>query len=144
MMRQMLGAFNGQMQAAFTKSEGEPEPELLEIRDKFLRSVPDRVMPVVSKHLPAIKMAMACAYTHKFSIEELRDIDRFAASPAGRHYFGASLSMIGDPAMATENGLYLADVKALMDTVRGELLADLSKYAERKRMRAKQSGRIDK
>lgn len=128
MMHQLLIAFNGQMHAALLDKSDVSDPKLQAIFDKFTASVPDRVMPVVSKHLPAIKQAMACAYTHTFAIEELRSINQFALSPAGRHYFGASMSMMSDPAIAAENGLYLSDIKSLMEVMKGELMQEISAY----------------
>ena len=144
MMHQLLIAFNGQMHAALLDKADVSDPKLQAIFDKFTASVPDRVMPVVSKHLPAIKQSMACAYTHKFAIEELRSISQFALSPAGRHYFGASMSMMSDPAIATENGLYLTDIKSLMEVMKAELMQELSAYYDSKPKSAggkKKSGR---
>ena len=144
MMHQLLIAFNGQMHAALLDKTDVSDPKLQAIFDKFTASVPDRVMPMVSKHLPAIKQSMACAYTHKFAIEELRSISQFALSPAGRHYFGASMSMMSDPAIATENGLYLSDIKSLMEVMKGELMKELSVYHDSKPKSAgsrKKSGR---
>ena len=132
MMHQFMAGFNGQLQAGLMQKVDVADPKLQAILDKFAASVPDRAMPVVSKHLPAIKQAMACAYTHKFSIEELRSINQFALSPAGKHYFGASMSMMTDPAVAAENGLYFQDVKILMEEMKGELLHDIAVYYDSK------------
>ena len=131
-MHQFMAGFNGQLQAGLMQKVDVADPKLQAILDKFAASVPDRAMPVVSKHLPAIKQAMACAYTHKFSIEELRSINQFALSPAGKHYFGASMSMMTDPAVAAENGLYFQDVKILMEEMKGELLHDIAVYYDSK------------
>lgn len=132
MMHQFMTGFNGQLQAGLMQKVDAADPKMQAILDKFAASVPDRAMPVVSKHLPAIKQAMACAYTHKFSIEELRSINQFALSPAGKHYFGASMSMMTDPAVAAENGLYFQDVKILMEEMKGELLHDIAVYYDSK------------
>lgn len=132
MMHQFMAGFNGQLQAGLMQKVDVADPKLQAILDKFAASVPDRAMPVVSKHLPAIKQAMACAYTHKFAIEELRSINQFALSPAGKHYFGASMSMMTDPAVAAENGLYFQDVKILMEEMKGELLHDIAVYYDSK------------
>ena len=132
MMRQLMGAFNGQMQAALLDRSDQTDPELQAILDKFTASVPDRAMPLVSKHLPAIKLAMACAYTHNFSLEELRSVNQFAQSPTGKHYFGASLTMVNDPAIVVANGIYFKDVKQLLGVMQGELLRDISAYNDSK------------
>lgn len=132
MMHQFMTGFNGQLQAGLMQKVDAADPKMQAILDKFAASVPDRAMPVVSKHLPAIKQAMACAYTHKFAIEELRSINQFALSPAGKHYFGASMSMMTDPAVAAENGLYFQDVKILMEEMKGELLHDIAVYYDSK------------
>ena len=144
MMHQFMTGLNGQMQAGLMQKVDPADPKMQTILNKFAASVPDRAMPVVSKHLPAIKQAMACAYTHKFAIEELRSINQFALSPAGKHYFGASMSMMTDPAIAAANGLYFQDVKILMEQMKGELLHDVAAYYDSKQKPArgkKKSGR---
>ena len=48
---------------------------------------------------------------------------------------------MGDPAIATANGLYLNDVKALMEIMKAELMHDVSAYLDSKQPNPKKKSR---
>ena len=89
------------------------DPGLKAIMNEFIDHALERQKPVLQKHLPRMFAAMAEAYTHEFSLGELKDVHAFAQSPAGRHYLSRSTAMIGDPAVAKVNAALVADAQQL-------------------------------
>jgi len=53
---------------------------------------------------------MAEAYSHEFTLGELKDIHAFASTPSGKHYLSRSTAIIGDPAVAKVNTAMFKDI----------------------------------
>ena len=73
--------------------------------------------PLLQKNMPVILDAMAIAYTHEFSIGELKDIHSFAQTPAGAHYFSRTTAIMGDPAVAKAYADVMVDAQAMTKTM---------------------------
>jgi len=93
--------------------------------DAYFDAPPAKLMPVVGKHLPAMREATAIAYCREFTLDELKQLRAFSQTPAGTHYFSKVTNLVGDPAVADANKAYFVDVKALTDTLQGELVQKL-------------------
>ncbi|AKH41477.1 hypothetical protein FHS61_001965 [Altererythrobacter atlanticus] len=104
------------------------DPGLRAIVESYLDDIPDRLMPLVRKHLPNIIDGTAIAYTNEFSLEELRRIHEFAKTPAGEHYLVKSASLMGDPAVAAANTAYFADLQQAQRSLQQELSVKLGEY----------------
>jgi hypothetical protein len=129
MIRGLLNQFNSQFAGAVPSAfESLHDAGLNAIIDKFRASVPDAVAPVAEAHLPQILDAMAIAYTHEFSLTELKDIHAFAQTPAGAHYLSHSTQLMGDPAIAAANKAYIADVVTVGQSKQAQLKSDVLAY----------------
>jgi hypothetical protein len=129
MVKNLLNQFNSQFGAALPSAfESLHDAGLNAIMDKFRASVPDAVAPIAEKHLPQIIDAMATAYTHEFSLAELKDIRAFAQTPAGAHYLSKSTQLMGDPAIAAANKAYLTDVVTVAKSKQTELKSEVLAY----------------
>ena len=104
------------------------DPGLKAIMNEFIDTALERQKPLIRKHLPRMFEAMALAYTHEFSLDELRDVHAFAQSPAGRHYLSRSTAMIGDPAVAKVNMALIADAQQLTIAMVTEFKAKFTAY----------------
>lgn len=110
------------------------DPGLKAILDKYYDSIPVRLKPTIQRHLPKIMAATAVAYTHEFSLDDLKQIHTFAQTDAGRHYLQKANSLIGDPAVAAANTEYLKDIQTdsrqMQSELRDEVIAYVQKHPE--------------
>ena len=93
------------------------DPGLNAIMDDYMKDALVRQRAVMQKRLPEMTEALAVAYSHEFSLAELKQIRAFAQSPAGSHYLVKSTAMVGDPAVAAVNTAMFKDVRAITDTM---------------------------
>lgn len=93
------------------------DPGLNTLVQNFLEDVFKQQRPLLQKHLPEMLDAMALAYTHEFSLGELKEIHAFAGTPAGNHYLSRSTALLGDPAVSKANSDMIADAQALSKTM---------------------------
>ncbi|MDG2534346.1 DUF2059 domain-containing protein [Sphingomonas sp. HITSZ_GF] len=81
--------------------------EIMEIYDPAWRERQKRMMQafgtgmgdVMVKVEPIVRKALAQAYAREFTVEELTDLDRYFATPAGAHYAAQSLAIAMGPEM---------------------------------------------
>jgi hypothetical protein len=85
------------------------DPGLRRIMDDFLAKVPEQLLPVGERHLPWITDAMAQAYAHQYSVDELRQISEFAKTPAGAHFVSRGLTVLSDPGVVRANQAFFND-----------------------------------
>lgn len=104
------------------------DPQLRAIMDRYLDAIPERLGPAVATHLPKILEATASAYTHEFTLAELKDIHAFAQSPSGQHYLKRSTALVGDPDVAAANTALFTDVQEIQSVFQRELIEELSAY----------------
>ena len=84
--------------------------------------------PLINRHLPAMTDAMAVAYTHQFSLAELKDIHAFALSPSGKDYFSHAVTVVGDPAVLKVNAEMIADAQQAAKASVGEFKEKVVAY----------------
>lgn len=125
MIDDMLGQFRRAL-----KLDSLPDAGLRDILTKQLDSMPSRMMPTVREFLPQIIDATAVAYTHEYSLSELKDIHAFAETPAGKHYLQTATKLVGDPAVAKVNEAYFQAIQKLQIEERDQLQAAITKYLE--------------
>jgi hypothetical protein len=63
---------------------------------------------------PELREAMAKAYAHNFTLDDLRDLDRYFATPTGAKFADRYMSIMTDPAMMDE-------MKAMMPKMMAEM-----------------------
>ncbi len=97
--------------------------ELRAIIENKIAAIPDRLMPVTEKHIPAMMESYARAYAREFSGDELQQILTFARTPAGGRYLSRSSAVLEDPDVAAVNRAYYADVKVVQDELTQEIVS---------------------
>ena len=91
--------------------DGVTDPGLKALFKGYMDDVFAAERPVIIQHLPAMTDAMAVAYTHQFSLAELKDIHDFALSPSGANYFSHVMTVVGDPAVLKANADLIAEAQ---------------------------------
>jgi hypothetical protein len=104
------------------------DPGLKTIIDSYIKEAMQRQRAIMQKHQPQLFEAMAAAYTHEFSLAELKDIHSFAESPSGAHYLSKSTAIVGDPAVAKVNTAMFADLHALTQAMMPDLKEKILAY----------------
>lgn len=89
--------------AATTLREGmaKADPHFQERLSIMNRVMAAELVPVMNRLEPAIREAMARAYARKFTLEQLGEMNRFFATPAGGVYARESMMMWVDPEIMT-------------------------------------------
>ena len=104
------------------------DPGLKALFKEFMDQTFERQRPLMYKHMPNLLEAMAVAYTHEFSLAELKQIHAFALSPAGGHYLSRSTAIIGDPAVTKVYVAMIADANETSKATIAEFKAKLIAY----------------
>lgn len=129
----LLTQLSGQFRSAMP-SIALTDPGVKAIVDKYFKMSLDQERPIIARHMPEIFEATALAYTHEFSLAELKGIHSFAMTPTGEHYLSRSAAIMTDPVVAKVNSAMIADSQrvalALMPQLRDELVAYLKAHPE--------------
>ena len=104
------------------------DPGLNSIMNDYIAEATARQRVVMQKHLPLMFDAMAVAYTHEFSLAELKDIHAFAQTASGTHYLSRSTAIIADPAVAKVNTAMFQDVHTTTQAMLPELKEKVIAY----------------
>lgn len=110
MVEQAINNLTGQV-AASLDLDKIGDTGLVSLFADYRKDVIASAMPTVRSNLPKIAEAMAVAYTHEFSLAELKDIHAFAETSSGRHYLSRSSAILGDPAVAAVNTQYIRELQ---------------------------------
>ena len=124
MMRQLLGSVLQMMDSS--REFPIDDPEVRAIYDRRMKELPDRLMPILNKHLPQIYGAVACAYVREFSLAELTEINAFARTPAGRHFLSQSPKLMTDPDVQKAFQVYMVDVQQMARGFGQEIAMEIS------------------
>lgn len=106
------------------------DPGLVAILDSASNDFMQQARAVLLKHLPEMADADAIAYTHEFSLAELKAIHAFAETPTGHHYFSRLAFLLADPAMAKANAALIADIHDLAKAQAPQLKEKLIAYVK--------------
>lgn len=104
------------------------DPGLKAIVDDFISEGQARERPIIQKDMPHVLEAMAIAYTHEFSLAELKQIHAFALSPTGNHYLSKSIDIAGDPVVIEANTAMFADGQKMMNSLLPEFMSKVVEY----------------
>lgn len=130
MMKQVLGNIVDLIKNGFGPES--PDPQLQALLDKEMSSIPEVLLPVVSKHMPSLSNGMACAYVHEFSAAELAELLAFARTPTGHHYFSRSTALLSDPSVLAANRAYVADIRPVAEAFSQRVRKDVTEYKRQK------------
>lgn len=127
MMDKIMTTITDQMRAPMPAYLSQ-DPALKKILDDFMSEIEAKERPLLFKHLPDMMEANAVAYTHEFSLAELKDIHAFAETPAGHHYFIRATALLADPAVAKVNKEVAAEARELPQSMLPELKDKIVAY----------------
>jgi hypothetical protein len=116
MLDKMLAGMNAPMRQNMPFINDIKDPGLKALFKDFFDHIIERQRPLMARHMPAMMDAMAAAYSHMFSLAELKDIHTFAVSPSGRTYFSHMTSILGDPAVQKVTSDMIADAQSSAKT----------------------------
>ena len=128
MMSDMVSALMGQIRGGTQLPPMFSEPGLKAIMDRAFASMPARLMPVISRHLPRMHEAIAAAYAREFTQAELNEIVAFARTPAGQHYFQRSGGLLSDRDVAAANTAYLGEAQQLNQQFSAQVKQEVTEY----------------
>lgn len=127
----MMDKLMGDLMVPFRKNMPKAiadDPGLKAIVDDFISESQARQRPIIQKDMPQVIEAMAIAYTHEFSLAELKQIHAFALSPTGNHYLSKSIDIAGDPVVIEANTAMVADGQKMMNTLLPEFMTKVLEY----------------
>lgn len=113
------------------KVDSVPDAGLRKMLNDQFDAMPGLLMPTVREYLPQILDATALAYTHEYSLDELRHIRAFAETPAGSRYLQTSMKLLGDPAVAKVNEAYLEAIQKVQLAERERMQAEIVDYLKK-------------
>jgi hypothetical protein len=122
---QLDGQFGGAMEL-----EKIGDPGLVSLFGDYRRDLVSAMMPTIRQNLPKVAEAMAIAYTHEFSLAELKDIHAFAETPSGKHYLSRSSAIVGDPTYAAVNTAYIRELQEVAAPKISEFKAKVIAYLQ--------------
>jgi hypothetical protein len=126
-INKLVDQFSAQYQSSIpANAMGDPGIEA--IVESYLDKAREQQRPLLARHMPELFEATAIAYTHEFSLAELKDIHAFALTPSGRHYLSRSAALLGDPVVAKANSALLADSQQLVKMMLPEMMGELTTY----------------
>ena len=126
--RGMMQQVANQFAAGAMNSPVFEDPGLRAIMEEFLAGLPNRLMPIVNRHMPSMLKATTVAYANEFTLQELQSIHAFAQTEAGAHYFRKSTSLLSDPAVAKANAAYFSEIQGQQEAIRKEIETSVIKY----------------
>lgn len=89
------------------------DPQSKAIFDRRMKEIPDRLLPIINRHMPAMYGAVACAYAREFSLVELTEAHTFALTPTGRRFLAYAPKLMADPDVQKAFQAYMADVQTM-------------------------------
>ena len=122
--------FGGMIDAMSSQMAIPPEKigdaEIRAITDKYLGIMRSDIMADLRANSDGLFEAIAVAYAHGFSLQELRDIERFVATPSGAAYVQRSPKLLVDPAVAEWNTAYFQRIMGIVDARKDAMIEELS------------------
>lgn len=87
------------------------------------RVMMEEMIPIVGRIEPSIRAGLSRAYARKFSVEQLGDMRRFFATPAGGAFAGESMLLWMDPEIMTALGAVMPEMMKEMPRIAEKLAA---------------------
>lgn len=117
-----------QMGEAVRGNSGEVDPGIAAITDRHIAQFRQEAQTVLVSHLPSLMDGWATAYANMFTLEELRDIRTFVATPSGQRFFQLSSAVMAEPAFASANQAYMNQIMSILPGMQERLRADILDY----------------
>ena len=128
MMNEMVSALMAQIRGGTQLPPMFSDPGLKAIMDRAFASMPARLAPVISRHLPRMHEAIAAAYAREFSAAELTEIVAFGRTPAGRRYFQQSGGLLSDRDVAAANTAYIGEAQQMNQQFSAQVRQEVTEY----------------
>lgn len=74
-----------------------------------------KATPIVERRMPALMDAYAAAYAREYSVDELRQLIAFGATPAGKHFLDNRTFADKDPAVNTASSALSEEIMPLFE-----------------------------
>lgn len=104
------------------------DPGALAIVNRHVDAQLAEIRKLTLAHIPTMMEAIAHAYAREFSVEELRAISAFAASPAGHRYITRSTALLADPDVAEANKQLFRAAQPIIEQSSKSLLVELTAW----------------
>jgi hypothetical protein len=128
MINEMVSALMAQIRGGTQLPPMFSDPGLKAIMDRAFASMPARLAPVISRHLPRMHEAIAAAYAREFSAAELTEIVAFGRTPAGRRYFQQSGGLLSDRDVAAANTAYIGEAQQMNQQFSAQVRQEVTEY----------------
>jgi hypothetical protein len=83
--------------ATLRETLGSADPRLQDGMRVMMHAMTSEMAPIMTKIEPDLREGLSRAFARKFTVEQLNDLNRFFATPAGRAYAPDSMLMMTDP-----------------------------------------------
>jgi len=103
----------------------EKNPDAGPVFDRFLERQQALATDQLKAGLPGMLEAMAHAYARRFTLQQLRDMAAFFATPTGQAYLAQAPTIMGDPDVAAWMGNLMKTSMGRTDDELARLLAEL-------------------
>lgn len=90
------------------------DPAWQERQKRMMQAFAGGMADIMVKLEPAMRSALARAYAREFGVEELTELDRFFATPAGAHYAAQSLVIAMGPEMTKATSEMMPEMMSAM------------------------------
>lgn len=103
----------------------EKNPDARPVFDRFLKRQQEIATEQLKAGVPSMLEAMAHAYARRFTLQQLRDMATFFATPTGQVYLAEAPTIMGDPDVAAWMGDLMKKSMGRTDDELAKLTAEL-------------------
>ncbi|UAB77081.1 DUF2059 domain-containing protein [Erythrobacter sp. SCSIO 43205] len=121
-----------QTREASLKAYGLDDEGAIAVLDQWLADYILESKEVLRSHIPSLMAGMQRSYAAMFTLQELRDIRAFVATPSGQRFFELSSAVLAEPNFANANQAYMDEVQAQMPAAMQDLIGRLQSFLEEK------------
>jgi hypothetical protein len=116
----------------------EKNPKFGEMMNEFVKAEFERSITLTKKAMPSMMDAMARAYARRFTLEDLKAISDFFATPAGRNYATQAATIMSDPdVLAAQRAMMIESMQGVQE--RALALAARLSETEKEKEKEKES-----
>ncbi len=110
-----------QMRANAMRATANAGPGLRKEINAYFDTLPAKFRPVEERNIPIMTAALAKTYTKIFSVDELREINKFGETPAGARYLLNAQAAFNGPDVQAANAIYSREGQAVAQKANAEL-----------------------
>lgn len=101
-----------QLREASLQAYGIEDEGVIAVFDEWSADYIAESKEVLRDHIPTLMDAMARSYAAIFTLQELRDVAAFVATPSGQRFLQLSPAVMAEPNFANANQAYMNEVQA--------------------------------